>query len=121
MRRLIIDTLVIWAAVTTALFGLFWLALLFVSAFSAARAHSWYPAECCSDQDCAPIALAEAPREENGGFTLTDGRHVSYKDLKMSPDNQWHLCESKIGDDNGYPLPPVQRRIICIYAPIGGV
>lgn len=81
---------------------------------NATRAHEWYPIECCSGYDCAPIPLAEAPREENGGFTLIDGRHVPYKDVKMSPDNQWHLCEQK------WPAEVRLRKILCFYAPIGG-
>jgi hypothetical protein len=26
---------------------------------SAAGAHSWYPKECCSDNDCRPVPCAE--------------------------------------------------------------
>ena len=81
---------------------------------SAAEAHSWYPGECCSDNDCAPIPLVESPREEGGGFTLVDGRRVSYRDLKPSPDGRWHLCEQK------WPANTRERKILCIYGPIGG-
>ena len=80
-----------------------------------AKAHSWYSWECCHDQDCAPIALSETPKEEKGGFTLIDGRHIPYKDLKPSPDGQWHLCEQK------HEPEPRNRKILCVYAPIGGV
>lgn len=80
-----------------------------------ARAHEWYPWECCSGYDCGPIPLAETPKEEKGGFTLTDGRHVPYKDLKPSPDGRWHLCEQK------HEKEPRNRKILCVYAPIGGV
>ena len=84
---------------------------------SAANAHDFYPWECCSGHDCGPIAMEQPPREENGGFTLQDGsgRHVSYKDLKMSPDGQWHLCEQK------WQTELKDRKILCLYAPIGGV
>lgn len=82
-----------------------------------ARAHDWYPYECCSGYDCGPIALDKPPLEENGGFTLQDGsgRHVAYKELKMSPDGQWHLCEQK------WQTELKDRKILCLYAPIGGV
>jgi hypothetical protein len=80
-----------------------------------AHAHDWYPWECCSGQDCAPIPLKESPVERNGGFELIDGRHISYKDLKPSPDGQWHLCEQK------WPTATKDRKILCLYAPIGGV
>lgn len=82
---------------------------------SSATAHEWYPWECCSDNDCAPIPLAETPREGHGGFTLLDGRFVPYRDLRNSPDAQWHLCEQKWPADD-----VAARKILCTYAPIGG-
>ncbi len=91
------------------------LALVLFLITNAAHAHSWYPWECCSGYDCAPIPLAQTPREERGGFTLIDGRHISYRDLKLSPDGRWHLCEQK------WPANPAERKILCIYAPVGGV
>ena len=82
---------------------------------SSATAHEWYPIECCSDNDCAPIPLLETPREGGGGFTLLDGRFIPYRDLRNSPDAQWHLCEQKWPADN-----VAARKILCTYAPIGG-
>jgi hypothetical protein len=82
---------------------------------SRADAHSWYPWECCSDKDCAPITMSETPREKDGGFYLIDGRHISYKEVKPSPDGQWHLCEQK------WPANSAARKILCVYAPVGGV
>jgi hypothetical protein len=81
---------------------------------SPSMSHDWYPWECCSDNDCAPIPVAETPREEGGGFTLTDGRRVNYRDLKPSPDGLWHLCEQK------WPTNTRKRKILCLYGPIGG-
>jgi hypothetical protein len=80
-----------------------------------AGAHEWYPYECCSDHDCGPIALEQEPVEEHGGFRLLDGRFMPYREIKNSPDNQWHLCESK------WQPEPKDRKILCLYAPIGGV
>ena len=82
---------------------------------TVAEAHSWYPWECCSDNDCAPITVSETPLEKDGGYYLIDGRHISYKELKPSPDGKWHLCEQK------WPANPAARKILCVYAPIGGV
>lgn len=93
---------------------LFLLAILVVQATRVAFAHEWYPWECCSDNDCAPLALEQIPREENGGFTLTDGRHVAYKDVRPSPDGKFHLCEQK------WEPNPRDRKILCFYAPVGG-
>lgn len=92
-------------------------AILLAACLSAspAAAHDWYPWECCSGYDCGPIALDQTPKEEGGGFTLADGRHVDYKDIKPSPDGQFHLCEQKFEPE------PKNRKILCFYAPIGGV
>ena len=96
------------------LFNLLLLGLLLLTGGRAA-AHEWYPWECCSDNDCAPIPLAETPREENGGYTLIDGRHIPYKEIRNSPDGKWHLCERK------WPAHPADREILCTWAPIGGM
>lgn len=80
-----------------------------------ADAHSWYPWECCSENDCSPLAITETPFEKDGGFYLTDGRHISYKEVRPSPDGRWHLCEQK------WPAAVRDRKILCVYAPIGGV
>ena len=89
-------------------------ALAVVVASSPAKAHGWYPWECYSDNDCAPIPLVDVPREEAGGFTLVDGRRISYRDLKPAPDGRWHLCEQK------WPANTRERKILCIYGPVGG-
>lgn len=101
------------------LLAVIWLLLIvgIVLLAQAAQAHSWYPTECCSGQDCAPIDLNQTPKEENGGFTLQDGshRHIAYKDVRSSPDGKWHLCESK------YQPNLADRHIYCVYGPVGGV
>ena len=80
---------------------------------TAAFGHSWYPWECCSDNDCAPLPR-ETVSEVQGGWKLPDGRFVAYKQAKMSPDGDFHLCESKWQDE------PRDRTILCFYAPVGG-
>lgn len=94
-----------------------YLLIIFIAVFAwshPATAHSWYPWECCSDYDCAPIPLAETPTERDGGFALQDGRHVVYREIKPSPDGRWHLCEQK-----HQPLTK-DRKILCLWAPVGG-
>ena len=71
---------------------------------TAAFGHSWYPWECCSDNDCAPLPR-ETVSEVQGGWKLPDGRFVAYKQAKMSPDGDFHLCEVEVarraaGSDN---------------------
>lgn len=92
------------------------LSIVLVAALMAPIAvHEWYPAICCSDNDCAPIPIVDLPTEMRGGFVLTDGRFVPYKQLQPSPDGKWHLCEMKS------ELPAAERKILCVFAPIGGV
>lgn len=86
-------------------------ALLLVA--TPALPHEWYPYECCSDQDCAPLA-ADKVQERDGGFVLWDGRRVSYRDVKPSPDGQFHLCEHKWAENTA------DRKILCFWAPVGG-
>jgi hypothetical protein len=88
--------------------------LVLLASGTAAHSHGWYPWECCSDNDCAPISLNETPKERDGGFYLIDGRHISYREVKPSPDGQWHLCEQK------WPAKVSDRKILCVYAPFGG-
>lgn len=80
-----------------------------------ASAHSFYEYECCSDYDCAPLEETKI-EEKDGGWTLWDGRHVPYRDkrVKPSPDGQFHLCEQKWEPNTA------DRKILCLYAPIGG-
>ncbi|WP_342361429.1 hypothetical protein [Terrarubrum flagellatum] len=91
---------------------------------SGSRAHEWYPAECCSGNDCAPIS-AQAVSETPDGYVVTiepgshpmwpqDGRaalvHViAYKAARRSQDGRFHIC---IGA-SGY--------LFCFYAAVGGV
>jgi hypothetical protein len=79
----------------------------------AAQAHSWYPWECCSDNDCAPVPR-EQVNEVTGGWKLPDGRFIPYKQARMSPDGLFHLCEQK------WPEKIADRKILCFYAPVGG-
>lgn len=92
-----------------------WVALFVMALVEQAGAHEWYPWECCSDNDCAPIPMSESPREERGGFTLIDGRHFDYKTVRPSPDGKWHLCEQKFEPN------PADRKILCVWGPVGGV
>jgi hypothetical protein len=79
-------------------------------AASAAAAHSWYPAWCCSDKDCRPLVeeKGETVLEEQDGWHLWDGRLISRGSAKTSPDRQFHLCEE-----------PTTKAIICFFAPPG--
>jgi len=87
--------------------------LIFAAALfaPAAIAHDWYPAWCCSDRDCRPLAeeKGETVVETADGWRLWDGRLVGRGDAKPSPDKNFHLCEEAL-----------TKAIICFFAPVGG-
>lgn len=70
-----------------------------------AYAHSWYPIECCSENDCHRMTVAA--KERGDLWVLPDGRVWPKKQARMSPDEDFHVCE-------------IGQRIICFYAPVGG-
>jgi len=58
-------------------------------------ASGWqYPPECCSNQDCKPMADAHIPKPLPGGdWLLTTGEVVPRSKVKWSPDGHYHLCK----------------------------
>jgi hypothetical protein len=85
-----------------------------------AYAHSWYPQQCCSDQDCEPIP-DEGVKQTAAGF------HVKYvsprfgaideviplADAKPSRDGNFHGCWRKSVDTYYAP-----KKWICFFAPM---
>lgn len=99
-----------------------WALLIIVGALCAghAKAHSFYPWECCAGYDCAPVK-AERVKEGEGGFTFTilPGEHpmakdwkearqffIPYREARPSPDGEYHLCI-------------VAGEAKCAWAPMG--
>ena len=75
---------------------------------SAAGAHSWYPKECCSDNDCRPVPCAELTKINLG---LMWRRSVIFNDTQTrdSLDQFCHVC---IKSYAGFDLP------ICVFIPL---
>ncbi|GGE04579.1 hypothetical protein GCM10011390_24440 [Aureimonas endophytica] len=65
--------------------------------------HSWYPLECCSDQDCHPLAEAE---KVDGGYRA-EGIFYPSAIVKPSPDNRFHACYA-----------PKTKKALCFFAPL---
>lgn len=75
---------------------------------SSAIAHSWYPHECCSDRDCAPIPENQIPKPLDGGnWQLFDGTYVDRAKVKWSPDGHYHLCQ-------------MGAVVLCLFVPPQG-
>lgn len=109
-------------------FSVWWgmpISLLLVMAVSIpARSHthinpdgstvSWYPAECCSNGDCRPVASVE-PTPEGLLLTTVDGHMIVVSEThrrKPSRDNRWHVC---LGEDIAEEANPPHVR--CIFEP----
>ena len=82
-------------------------ALMLVS--GAATAHSWYPKECCHDNDCRPVPCAELTVTNLG---LMWRSVVIFNEIQTrdSPDQLCHVC---VKSQTGYmPYLP-----ICVFVP----
>ena len=60
-----------------------------------ARAHEWYPRECCGGEDCGPADTVV--RRDDGSYLVTaHGLSVvipaTFSHWKPSPDGQVHVC-----------------------------
>jgi len=60
-----------------------------------ARAHDWYPKECCGGGDCAPADYVMR-REDGSYIVMALGTSVlipaDYNQWKISPDGRIHVC-----------------------------
>ncbi|MDP3408207.1 hypothetical protein [Bosea sp. (in: a-proteobacteria)] len=106
-----------------------WLVAILVMAaalviwLSPARAHEFYPWECCSDRDCWPTGTGRDAREPDpvagpGGWRLSDGTIVPYAAARPSPDGRFHVCRSG-GSLSGALIVPGGRPP-CIWVPPSG-
>lgn len=89
-----------------------WIAILavalLINAISSARAHSWYDAECCSNQDCKPVVTEDVVEIEDGGWKYLPTGTVFRRDqVKPSRDRHFHVCIGVAEWNRGKPY--------CIY------
>jgi hypothetical protein len=98
------------AAIITAILVVLVCIVFWVALFnSKARSHSWYPAACCSDGDCFPLA-ENAVEEYAAGWRITAaGEFISRANGKQSQDSMYHLCRS-----------PQWKQIRCFFYPYRG-
>jgi hypothetical protein len=77
-----------------------------VTGWQTAWAHDWYPPDCCSGRDCAPLASGRVKVTPEG--YIIDGIHsVPHRRVRWSPDEHYHGCF------------PGQNRLVlgCFWAP----
>jgi hypothetical protein len=76
-----------------------------------ARAHDWYPMECCHGMDCAPVDHAELQSNATLIVTSRHGTAVVPATFprRESKDSRMHVC-MRPGSDG-------KMRIICVFFP----
>lgn len=90
------------------------LLLLLAAGANTAAAHDWYPVECCSDQDCAPVdGEADVSASSEGWVIHATGEVIAYDDrrIRTTPADvgaSYHRCSM-----GGKP----QGRTICLFVP----
>lgn len=83
------------------------LAALLIGVPALVSAHSWYPAECCSDKDCAPYPSSDVRETVDGFHIVSTGEFVARHQARVSPDGDYHLCRLELS-----------QALICFFAPI---
>lgn len=74
----------------------------------AGFAHEWYPAYCCSGQDCYEISQEDVELAGEGYFIKATGEYFPRNAVPESPDGKFHRCS--IGGKR-------EARTLCIFAP----
>lgn len=90
--------------------------LAMVAGVGPARAHEWYPPNCCSGFDCAPIEMDDVQLTPEGFVIPGNPEVVPYSSPKVKrtpPEggNRYHLC-TRAGKRDG--------EVICLYIPNWG-
>lgn len=79
-----------------------------------ARAHSWYPPECCSNRDCVPADSIGT--DSRGDWVVTVGMvHIWVPQgftVRPSQDERIHICFRM--DDYNFLMP------LCLFMPAQG-
>lgn len=77
-----------------------------------AKAHSWYPRECCSGYDCAPISDMLRLPDGSLVITNTNGDQTVFPPgfrIRIPEDDGRHAC-----------IAPFTKRPICLFLPAEG-
>jgi hypothetical protein len=63
---------------------------------------SWYPKECCHDEDCQPVATVRVS-PQGLWMTTIRGQTIlvgSDEPRRQSPDMRWHICLGLVGHND---------------------
>ena len=73
-------------------------------------AHSWYPLQCCSGQDCFPLGDREVEEQAAGWRVRVTGEFIPRSQGQRSQDGRYHICRSG-----------ATWKVRCFFYPIRGV
>ena len=77
-----------------------------------AKAHDWYPQECCSNKDCAPAYSIKHIDHRNIQATTKFGTAIFGKhQIRPSKDCQYHACMRQHWTDK------TTRYGVCLFVP----
>jgi hypothetical protein len=82
--------------------------MIFMLMIGSAGAHDWYPKDCCSGNDCEPIAC-DSIAETSTGF-LWRGLTFTREKVRASPNAKCHVCYGKDRFRDNKPVNPY-----CIF------
>jgi hypothetical protein len=104
--------------ITVTVIGTSVAALTMMAAFMTGEAypHEWYPPNCCSGYDCAPIEMSDVQLTPEGFVIPGNPEVVPYSSPKVKrtpPEgaNLYHLC-TRAGKRDG--------EVLCLYIPNWG-
>lgn len=102
------------------IFVILWLASL--ALIQPARAHSWYPATCCSIADCSPIPESDVEVTPEGYRVRGLGGTVPADAANSSPDGQYHVCHKGGTDIRQAAMSDalLNHSRWCLWIPEGG-
>jgi hypothetical protein len=92
-----------------------WMLACAPGSLSLAKAHSWYPKECCDDVDCAPVEAVAELASANGSrqviVTSIHGRAIVPRNFPVrdSKDGRMHVCMR--------PDPEGIMDVMCLFLP----
>lgn len=80
-------------------------------AAAPAGAHEWYPIECCSGYDCAPV---DHTKVQDGADLVVTSKHgtgivPASMPRRESRDHRMHVCMRPSSDG--------RMRVICVFLP----
>ena len=76
-------------------------------------AHEWYPPDCCSGHDCAPLLNTRVERMADGTWRV-DGEYIfpaynpaqPYGETRLSQSGRFHACFPNEGRPKCFFVPP---------------